>query len=272
MKKALLGLSNNIKNNFDKIQLWSKSFKKYCNDPVILLAANASDEELSLCESIGIQTVKVTISDSERIFHKRLSCVRDYLANTDIDYLLVTDVFDVAFQSDPFAKLNFNDYDIAVSGEGVNIDNEPWNHDNIKRLFPNHINKCAPNEVVCSGVIAGKREALIKLYDKMFNLCESSTNSHNIQDQAALIVILYADNIDIKIKIFNLDEGWTMHCAVAGPTEFFERWNFKNTIKYGIPVMYNGVVCTSTLQPFDIVHQFNRTPQWHNIIKSMNQL
>lgn len=267
MKRALLGLSNNISQHIDKIFLWSNSFKKYCSDDVILLAANASDEDLNLCNKIGIIAIPVNISDSERIFHKRLECVRQHLEQTQTDFFLITDVFDVAFQGNPFEKIDTNNFDIFVSGEGVNINQEPWNSDNITRLFPDNINQCRDREVVCSGIIAGKKTALIQLYDKMFELCEKSTNAHNIQDQAALIVLLYCYNLNYRVKIFNLDDGWAMHCAVAGPTEFFDKWGFKNNIKYGIPIINNNRVCTSTGTPFDIVHQFNRTPEWHKIIK-----
>ena len=37
MKRALLGVANNLKNNIQKVTLWSKSFKEVCpNDEVIL--------------------------------------------------------------------------------------------------------------------------------------------------------------------------------------------------------------------------------------------
>jgi hypothetical protein len=268
MKRALLGLSNNISINAEKIKLWAKSFNKFCNDDIILLAANATAEDMLICEQLGVKAIPVNVDDSERIFHKRLECVRNFLSSTDIELFLVTDVFDVAFQANPFDKLDTDSYDIFVSGEGVDIRQEPWNGDNIKRLFPQYISQCLNHEVVCSGVIGGKTKALIDLYDKMFDLCENSTNLHNIQDQAALIVLIYCCSFQHKIKIFNLDDGWAMHCAVAGPTEFFDKWGFRNNIKYGIPLMINNNICTSKNIPFDIIHQFNRTPEWHNIIKS----
>jgi hypothetical protein len=158
---------------------------------------------------------------------------------------------------------------VFVSGEGVNVFQEPWNFDVIKKILPEYLNIASNSEVINSGVIGGKRKSLITLYEKMYDLCENSLNDHNIKDQAALIVLLSKEEIE-NVKVFNLDEGWAVHCAVAGPTQFFEIWGFKQNLKYGIPKMINGFVCTSNGLKYDIVHQFNRIPEWEKIIK--NQL
>jgi hypothetical protein len=174
-------------------------------------------------------------------------------------------VFDVIFQNNPFTKMNFDEFDLFVSGEGVNVNQEPWNSDNISKLFPEEIGNCLKNEVICSGIIAGKKIPMLKLYRKMFDLCENSTNNHNIKDQAALIVMISKNQLP-NLKIFNLDDGWSMHCAVSGPTQFFTSWGFKDNIKYKIPKMIDGFVCTGDGKKYDIVHQFNRIPEWNHII------
>ena len=71
-----------------------------------------------------------------------------------------------------------------------------------------------------------------------------------------------------KYKILTLNDGWAMHCATSGPTEFFTRWGMKDKIeqRYNIPTMLNNNVCTSDGRIFDIVHQFNRVPEWKDIL------
>lgn len=266
MKKALVGLANNINLNIDKIKLWSKSFKKYCSDEIILLAANASDQEIKECKNLGITTISVVVQDIGKINHKRLEHIANFLEESNIDVFIITDVFDVVFQNDPYMKLELNNYDIFVSGEGLNVNQEPWNSDNINKLFPRDFHKCSNNEVICSGIIAGKKVPLINLYKKMYELCENSTNLHNIQDQAALMVMVYNNQID-KIKIFNLDDAWAMHCAVSGPTQFFDSWGFRNNLKYSIPKLIGNKVYTGNGILFDIVHQFNRIPEWHHCLQ-----
>ena len=266
MKKALLGLSNNISQHREKIRLWSESFRAHTDGDVILLAANATEEDIQTCIDLNIKYEIVTVENTWFINHKRLEHTLSYLKTSDIDLFIITDVFDVMFQGDPFNKLDTINYDLFVSGEGVNVNQDPWNFDNIKKIFPNEIEKCVHQEIVCSGIIAGKREQLIPLYQRMFDLCEGGSDDHNIKDQAALIVMI-ANNEIGRMKIFNLDEGWAMHCAVSGPTEFFIRWGFNNSLKYGTPKMLNNNVCTLNGDTFDMVHQFNRVPEWYQIIK-----
>jgi hypothetical protein len=207
------------------------------------------------------------VEDAWYINNTRLKHTAEYLENSTIDVFMVTDVFDVIFQADPFVKMDFDNYDIFVSGEGVLVSEEPWNSDVLNKCYPEEMEKCRPFEVVCSGVIAGKRGPLISMLQQMHELCETGINNHNIRDQAALIVLLVNNKIP-NVKIFNLSDGWAMHCAVAGPTNFFEAWGFKGTIdaRYGIPQLIDNIICTRDGNVYDIVHQFNRIPEWHEIV------
>lgn len=267
MKKALLGLSNNIQTNINKIKVWSQSFKKHSDGDVILLCANSNEKEIKMCQDLGITVIPVTINDTYYINHKRLSSTLDFLKTSDIDLFLITDVFDVVFQSDPFVKMDLN-YEIFVGSEGIKLSQEPWNTDVINKVFPSYFGKCLNEDIICSGVIGGKREPLIKLYDKMFSMCENSENGHNIKDQAALIIMIYNNEIE-NLKIFEPTEGWTLHCAVGGPTNVFEGWGFKNSLikRYGgIAKLVGNELFTHTNLKYDIVHQFNRIPSWNNIL------
>jgi hypothetical protein len=268
MKKALIGFCNNVIVHKEKIDLWIKSFKKFCDHDIVLLVANATNEDINFCNDLNIICKYYNVDYTHQINHKRLYYIHNYLTECNYDILLSTDVFDVIFQSDPFSKLDTNNFDIFVSGEGLDICHEPWNYDNINKLFPQEINKCKNYEVINSGVIAGKRLSLINLYKRMFELCENSNNNHDIKDQAALIVMVYNNEIP-KLKIFTLDDAWAMHCAVAGPTSFFDAWGFRNNIKYGIPKIKNRVVISKNNDIYDIVHQFNRIPEWHQTLKTV---
>ena len=111
MKKALLGLSNRVKDNKDKIKVWSESFRKHSDGDVILLIANANEEDIKCCEELNIQYHKVVVDDLHHINHKRLEHTKNFLETSDIDLFLITDVFDVFFQSNPFDKLDINNFD-----------------------------------------------------------------------------------------------------------------------------------------------------------------
>lgn len=265
MKKVLIGLSNNISQNKSKIKVWSESFKRNSDGDIILIAANPNEDDIKILKELSIDYTTVIIDDISQINHKRLLHTKDIISSTNYDVCLVTDVFDVVFQNDPFTKMDLINYDLFVSGEGVLVKQEPWNADVISKVFPNSLRNCLDSEIICSGIIGGKKSQLINLYDKMYNLCEEGLNGHNIKDQAALIVLIAENKLE-RIKIFNLNDGWAMHCAVAGPTQFFESWGFKNNLMYGIPKLENGIIYTQDNIKFDMVHQFNRIPEWNKIL------
>ena len=267
MKKVLVGLSNNISQNITKIKVWSHSFKTQTNGDVVLLCANTSDDEIKMCHELGIIPTPVIVEDTWYINNKRLKHTLDFITESDYDLFMVTDVFDVAFQGDPFIKMN-DEYDVFVGSEGLRINEEPWNGDVISKVFPEDLNICITHDIICSGVIGGRKDALIKVYSKLNDMCENSNNSHNIKDQAALIIMIVKNEIN-KLKIFSFDDGWTLHCAVGGPTQFFELWGFKNTLinRYGgISYLKDNKLYNHKGDKYDIVHQFNRIPEWNEII------
>lgn len=267
MKKGLLGLSNNIIQNKDKIKIWADSFRKYSDGEIILLVANSNKQDVQICDELNITPILVTIDDTWYINHKRLKSTYEFLKETDIDLFIVTDVFDVIFQNDPFEKLDLINYDLFVSSEGILLSEEPWNADVINKVFPKDLEICINNEIICSGVIGGKKNELCLLFERMYEKCESGTNNHNIKDQASLIIMIAKDEID-RLKIFNLNDAWAMHCSTSGPTKFFDSWGFRHTLKkrYNIPKLVEDKIYTDNDKLYDIVHQFNRVPEWHKIL------
>lgn len=270
MKKVLTGFANNIAQNKEKIKVWSESFKKYSDGDIVLIAANTSEEDIKALTELNVKYVIVKENDTWRINHQRLVHTINFIESYDADLFLITDVFDVLFHSDPFEMLDTQKYDIWFSREGILVREEPWNADVLKKTFPNEVASCMDIEIVCSGIIAGKKHELIKLYDKMYEMCENSEDGHNIKDQAALI-ILVKDNWIGNLRIFDLDDGWAMHCATSGPTEFFTSWGMKNSILrkgYGIPELQDdGFVYNSkNNNKYCMIHQFNRIESWKQIL------
>ena len=268
MKKALIGISNNIKQHKEKIKIWKKSFESFSDGEVILIAANTDDEDIRVCEEdLKIKYHKVNVGDPWYINNKRLHYISEYMKTSNIDIFLATDVFDVIFQNDPFVKLDTDNYDLFVGNEGIMLREEPWNTDVINKCFPGEISCCINNEITCSGIIGGKREKLTYLFDRMFKMTEESETGHNVRDQAALILMIAKNEIE-RLKIFSIDDGWAMHCATSGPTQFFEGWGLKRNLssRYGIPKLVGDKIYTGDDKLYDIVHQFNRVPEWHKIL------
>lgn len=268
MKKALIGISNKIKEHKNKIKIWKESFQKFSDGEVILIAANTDEEDIRICEEeLKIKYHKVDVGDPWYINNKRLYHISEYIKTTDIDLFLATDVFDVLFQGDPFLKFDLENYDLFVSNEGIMLREEPWNTDVINRCFPGQISLCINKEITCSGVIGGKRNELSYLFDRMFKMTEEAENGHNVRDQAALILMMAKNEIE-RLKVFSVDDAWAMHCQSSGPTQFFESWGLKRNLssRYGIPKLVGNKIYTEDDKLYDIVHQFNRVPEWNKIL------
>lgn len=265
MKKLLTGVCNNIVQNYDKIKLWKESFQKVSDGEVVLIAHNPTPSDIKALDQMGILYINISDTSSETVNNSRLSILSDFFRqySKSYDVVLSTDVFDVAFQRDPFEKLDLVRYDIFVAGEGVKHSEEPWNMDVMNKCFPDYVDTMKDKPILCSGVIAGKPSALSNMLLDMVKLCMSSKKGHDIEDQAAMNIVINGIEQDKYIvKQFNLLDNWCIHLAVAGPTQFFEGWGFKNRIldNFGIVPNYKD---------YDIVHQFNRIPHINEQIQKL---
>lgn len=253
----LIGISDNIKSNLFKIKVWADSFREVCDGDICLLAVSPTTEEIMALSDMGIGIVIAKIGDGS-VNDQRLGIIEEYLRTQKDELFLITDVFDVLFQADPFKKWDLK-YDIFVGSECLMLSQEPWNRDVISKCF----DFPQDAEIICSGVIGGKRNALISLYGKMHKMCVNARKAHDIRDQAALIILMAQGEVP-NVQVFHLDDGWVAHCAVSGPTQFLDAWGFRKNIKYSLPQLVDGKITNGRV--FDIVHQFNRIPEWYSTL------
>jgi len=263
MRKLLTGVCNNITQNIDKILLWNNSFKIVTGGDVILLAWNATEQDITTLENNNIMYEKVSNDTSETVNNQRLLPVSTFISSkvNDYDAILYTDVFDVAFLHDPFEKMDLYNYDVFVAGEGVTHGEEPWNTDVMAKCYPNEKQQHKDREVFCSGVIGGTPRALSNFVSDIWLTGLRSQKGHDIHDQAAMNINIY-DTDYKRLKKFFIYDKWCLHMATGGPTQFFESWGFRRAIerKYG-PIPH--------WKDFSIVHQFNRIPKIHDEIKKL---
>ena len=263
MRKLLTGAVNNASQHIDKILLWKKSFEKNCDGDVILVSLNTSIQDREALERNNIRYVERSVKTDETINNSRIFEMANFLTEKvdDYDVVMYTDVFDVAFLQDPFAKMDLYNYSYFIAGEGVTHGEEPWNADVMKKCYPNEKYTHNNHEVFCSGVMGGKTRAVANFLHDIWLTLLRSTKGHDIADQAAMNINIYQNDYK-RLKKFFIYDKWCLHMATGGPTQFFEAWGFKNAIekKYGpIP----------NWKEFSIVHQFNRIPEIHQQIKKI---
>lgn len=267
MRKGLLGTVNNITSNLNKIKVWANSLKNVSNADILLITINATNNEINLLESMGIEVSPYDIQTNETINNKRLYYQIKTLTKQDWDYVLVTDVFDVVFQRDPFDKIINTTGDIVIGNEGIKHNEEPWNLDVTNKCYPEYVELLRDKYIYCSGVMGGKKHTMIHLLQMMDTITDSGLKGHDIRDQAALNIILQ-DNPIFNITGYTPKSGWVLHCATGGPTQVYKPWGFDKLYRqrWGEAKMVDGIVTTADGTPYDIVHQFNRISEWNKIL------
>ena len=259
MKVGLLGCVNNVTQNIKKIGVWSKSFGEVSNGSINLVVVNPQPHELALLNEMGITTFPFHTQGTDTINNMRLQFQWQTLSDLPLDYVLVTDVFDVMFQDDPFLKIWGKD--IIVGTEGLTHNEEPWNISVLQQSYPHKVEELRDELIVCSGVIGGRKDKMIQLLKDMDKLTMGK-GGHDIRDQAALNILLYEGNHNINV--LSPKNAWVLHCAVGGPTEFYDKWGFRQKMKerFGEARNEGGVIVNADWEMFDIVHQFNRIEEW----------
>ena len=119
MRKALTGVSNNVAKNIDKIKVWAHSFEKQTSGDAVLIAADMTNEDRNVLNLNNIKFFEVETDKNLTINDSRLIHTANWIENSDYDLFMVTDVFDVCFQGDPFELMDFNSYDFFAASEIV---------------------------------------------------------------------------------------------------------------------------------------------------------
>ena len=68
--------------------------------------------------------------------------------------------------------------------------------------------------------------------------------------------------------VLSIPMAWVFSRFSLTQWKFFESFGFKGNIenRYGIPQLITDRICTKNGDPYDMVHQFNRIPEWNEIL------
>lgn len=254
MKNCLIGIVDSVMPNAEKIKVWSKSFQKYSKDNIYLCTPNLSIEEINLLKKLNITYIQINFKKDKFFMYKRFKFLYYLLNNIKEELVLFTDVFDVVFQNNPFCKLN--NKNIFLSGEGLKINQEPWNLNSINILFPNISKNFLNTEIICAGIIAGNKEKLKSLFLQIHNMSEKISDKFPMKDQAVLMYLNYFTKLNTNV--FSLKNLWTINLTIS-----------KNPIYkkiHKININKSGFVTNKEGQIYDIVHQYTKINEWKQII------
>jgi hypothetical protein len=185
-------------------------------------------------------------------------------------YIVTTDVKDVIFQRNPITWLEtYLGYkQINVASESIRYEDEDWGNNNLMKSFGPLIHDHNKQNTICNaGTISGRFDTMLDLFLNIYMLCNST--KHYIEggggpDQAALNVLL---NMKPYKEITNFamsEDGYAAQLGTTGPQI---AGKYGSRLLEKSPILVDNTVCTSTGVPFAMVHQYDRVPEWKNIIE-----
>lgn len=275
-------LSNTKGLKLEDIKNWILSATRYQGDyDIALLVCDQDPDILDFCAYKNVKVYDFSTDpnlDKKGYYYYRCNLLSKLLKKLpQYDYVLMTDVKDVVFQEDPFPKLiaKVGDKDAVLSSENINISSEPWNQNVLYQLFGGEVcDEIRENEVVNSGIMFGRPQFLSQINRLMYDVVHT-LSGEQIRDQAALQYLYFSfPLIKERCVLSDGNDKIATHLAVAGPTKFYNDWNFKNNLKCG-----HAVFDTENLQVknpdgdlYSIVHQYNRVPEWFEPINNFYSL
>jgi hypothetical protein len=273
-------LSNAKGYGLSQIKNWSLSALKHQTDYDIGLVLMEPNEEItSFCALKGIRIFSFydqKIPEGEDYFYYRCKLVSKALKSVvnEYEYAICTDVRDVIFQEDPFPKFiaRLGDKDAVFSSENILIQNEPWNQNVLFQIFGGEVcDQIRHLDVVNSGVMFGKTDFLAEVNRLMYDVCHRNSGE-KIRDQAALQYVYFTLNLIKDRAVLSTGEDFiATHLAVAGPTEFWHNWGFKNSLKSGHVILNKeeNKFTHPDGQLYSIIHQYTRIPEWSQFVDDM---
>jgi hypothetical protein len=205
----------------------------------------------------------------------------------DIDLVITTDIRDVVFQNDPGVWLqnNIQDFDLIASGEGVMFNHEDWNGDTLEKQFGRDMFlELADKETLCSGVIAGKKSMIIKLFETIYELAFFAEDPAAFVDQIFYNVAIYkvfsektriaSSNLDWAANLGTIkalpenNDKWSLGTESAYNKFKRERTNktYSEVLMHKIPEMKGDLIYSESGRPYAIVHQYDRYEPWKKIL------
>jgi len=178
------------------------------------------------------------------------------------DRLITTDVRDVMFQGNPSDWLDANqEKPIIAPGESVMYRDESWNLNNFISTFGNVLWEYLGKDIqVCNvGTIAGNVDEIKDMCYMIYSLAVG--NGHG--DQPAFNILANTSYKD-RVQFVGTDDYWA--CQTGTLVENYDK--LKSVLLDKPPYMgMDGLVRNSKDDIFCLVHQYERIPEWNEIIE-----
>lgn len=280
MKDVVIGCITNY--NFDQIKYWVNSLDRCGFD----------GHKIMICYNVGFDTCQQLADRNYSIFgfdrdeeNKKLTYkksnfsivverfmhiwhfMKNMEGKEDLRHIIMTDVKDVIFQTNPseWLEKNLGDKKINVGSESITYEKEEWGRNNMLRSFGSAIYETIKNNtIVNAGTTAGVFDDYVDMCLNLSLICNGMPGyieGGGGPDQAALNILTSLSPYKDKVNVAKSEDGWA---AQLGTTK---NVNYASIISEPQPVMNaEDIITTSKGIPFALVHQWDRIPEWREKI------
>lgn len=245
-KNLVLGLAAGYR--IDKIKPFVLSFRQHCQDDLLFVMSDVSEEMADFCvknqvytfipeEPLQLQTCQL------KRYEIYLDCLQEYFS--DAENVLIADVRDIVFQSNPFENYPKRSLEFFAEPEFFRNCNHngPW----IAGIYgPDRLQQVGDEYVICSGTTMGTRAGMIEYLEAMTEEIRRLENLGKVlrggHDQPIHNHLVY----DQKFSDFNINQNGigpicTMHHSTV--LSFNRQGQLLNNDGSVIPVVHQYDRC-----------------------------
>lgn len=267
MKDLVVGAAAHL--SWNDLEPWVVSLERsgYTGQKAIIAYDLASDVMQRLTGR-GFY-IKHVVRQDRAIHVDRFFYLWELLYELDARYVIATDTRDLIFQTNPSAWLeeHLPPFRLIVGSECLAYKDEEWGSKTMLATFGPDVHRWIKNETIHNaGCFAGEarlvRDFCLNIY------LMSCQNRVNLPDQQALNVLVNLSPWKGITRYSQMADGWACQAGtVADPAKMNRLRPF---LKEAEPVLNaQGLVCPAvSAQPFCLVHQYDRNPEWNLTMKS----
>lgn len=265
-KSLIIGAFTNYK--YNQLKPWVESIGQtgFKGDKVMVVGQTNDDTVVELVKQ-GFDLIQMPNIPNMPIHVARFVAIYNYLKDNwkKYDYVITTDVKDIYFQTNPVEWLekNLGDKKLVAGSESLKYKDEPWGDENLKQTYGAFIyGLFKDNEIYNVGTIGGKSEYV---KDLVFNIFSNAINRPiPIVDQAVYNVLIQTQPYKDVTLFAKQSDGWACQAGTTVDPRKIE--TFRPLLTEKEPTFENGIVKTSKGEPFCIVHQYDRVPEWKKFV------
>jgi len=253
--------------NFNQLKPWVLSIDNcgFKGDKVMVVG-ECSDETRKELVKHGF-ILHDMIKMQAPIHVARFLSIYDFLSKNKYEIVVTTDVKDVYFQEDPCKWIfdNIGNKKLIAGSESIRYKDEPWGNENLMQAYGPWVHNLFKNQEIYNvGTIGGECEYV---KDLCFNIVTNGINRPiPIVDQAVYNVLLNTQPYKDVVLFTQQKDGWAVQLGTTGDPSKIN--SFRPFLTEDEPVFdyESELVKTKDNKAFCIVHQYDRVPDWKNVV------